>query len=210
MSILCYSFAQLVAHLVTAINVQNCMHKRTLGVVLLLISLFVANAPDSLLTYTAIERVYAKTDDDCGGDDELVWFARILYSEDQKSSSEYENIAWTVRERVDTEYTGTSYEEVATAPYQYSGLVPDLTHENNQNLKLTLDISQLPGNENRKNWETAIATAKKVCNAPTSDNPFPPKTRHFYNRSIKTPFWAKDADGCRKQGPTLTVCWGVK
>ena len=51
--------------------------------------------------------------------DEVLWLARCVYSE-SNLKHEQKVIAWVVRNRVDTEYRGTSYREVVLEPLQFS------------------------------------------------------------------------------------------
>lgn len=119
-------------------------------------------------------------------DSETLWLARGIYSE-TKRPQEQELVAWTIRNRVETRYRGNdSYREAVLDPYQYSAFIegtPTRAHYAN----LQAD-SQEPG------FQTAVAIAKQVKEAPDSMRPFSKTTRHFYSEQSmvggKAPEWA--------------------
>jgi len=115
---------------------------------------------------------------------EILWLARIMYSE-TKRADEQHIIGWVVRNRVDTGYTGRTYESVAKHSRQFSGLNPyDKRYEHN--------ISRWYSSEGYS-WETALELAKEVYFAPESSRPLALTTRHFYspNAVRQTPAWAE-------------------
>src|SRR3990167_3969174 len=54
-------------------------------------------------------------------EEEILWLARLIYSE-TKRPEEQILVAWVVRNRVESNYTGESYKEVALHDSQFSGL----------------------------------------------------------------------------------------
>lgn len=117
--------------------------------------------------------------------EEILWLARGVYSE-TKNEEEMHLIAWVIRNRVETKYRGTTYQEVLTSEKQFSGLhISSLEYKNNH----SLDYSDTKN----KNWRAALATAKEVYTADESDRPFPKTVRHFYSPSLTdAPDWARD------------------
>lgn len=116
---------------------------------------------------------------------EILWLARIMYSE-TKRADEQRLIGWVVRNRVDTGYTGRTYEDVAKHSNQFSGLQPyDARYEHN--------ISRWRSSPG-KSWEAALQIAKEVYFADSSERPIALTTRHFYspNAVAKTPVWAQN------------------
>lgn len=118
-------------------------------------------------------------------EEEILWLARIVFSE-TKIVSEMPYIAWVVRNRVDTEYNGLTYKEVALHPNQFSGL-------NIGDKQYNMNISMNVHNQN-KSWQSALRVATDVCNASTIERLFPETVRHFYSpRSINSsPTWATE------------------
>lgn len=115
---------------------------------------------------------------------EILWLARIMYSE-TKRADEQRIIGWVVRNRVDTGYTGRTYESVAKHSRQFSGLNPyDARYEHN--------ISRWYSSEG-ESWEAALTIAKEIYFAPESARPLALTTRHFYspNAVKRTPAWAE-------------------
>ncbi|MDP3989329.1 MAG: cell wall hydrolase [bacterium] len=113
---------------------------------------------------------------------EIVWLARILYSE-TKDDREMNDIAWVVRNRVETQFRGTSYEEVATSRNQFSGLNSyDKNYEHN--ISRTYESGGIA-------WKHALAVAAEVFYATEDERPFPVTVRHFYSPvAINAPHWA--------------------
>lgn len=117
---------------------------------------------------------------------EILWFARGVYSE-TKNEEEMRLIAWVIRNRVETKYRGTTYQEVLTREKQFSGLhISSSEYKNNR----SLDYSDTKN----KDWLMALAVAKEVYAADESLRPFPKTVRHFYSPSLinTTPEWARE------------------
>jgi hypothetical protein len=121
---------------------------------------------------------------------EILWLARIIYSE-TKRPNEQRLIAWVVRNRVDTGYTGRTYESVANHASQFSGLHPyDSRYEHN--------MSRFWASQG-KSWRSALRIAKSVYFAPESERPFAKTTRHFYSpiSVYDKPAWAYGREAVR-------------
>jgi len=121
---------------------------------------------------------------------EILWLARIIYSE-TKRPNEQRLIAWVVRNRVDTGYTGRTYESVANHASQFSGLHPyDSRYEHN--------MSRWWASQG-DSWRKALEIAKSVYFAPESKRPFAKTTRHFYSpiSVYDKPAWAYGREAVR-------------
>ena len=119
--------------------------------------------------------------------DDVLWLARAIYSE-TKRPEEQELVAWTIRNRVETNYRGKdSYEETVLDPWQYSAF--------NRNSPKRHHYSSLAPTSTAKGFQTALRVAHDVYYADESVRPFPKTTRHFYSeRSMvggRTPAWAR-------------------
>lgn len=108
---------------------------------------------------------------------EILWLARIMYSETD-IAHEMELVGWVARNRLETGY-GSTYKEVATAPYQFSGLDRGDPH-------YARNIAMDYGNPSPA-WHTAVAMATKVFYAPDSARPISRWVRHFYSPRPETP-----------------------
>lgn len=117
--------------------------------------------------------------------EEILWLARIVYSE-TKSPNEQVLIAWVVRNRVEAEYKGQTYKEVASRSSQFSGLnVFDKQYRHN--ITRNYDSSG-------QSWENALSISEAVYFAPNWLRPFAGDVKHFYSpKSVKfEPEWAAD------------------
>jgi spore germination cell wall hydrolase CwlJ-like protein len=117
--------------------------------------------------------------------EEILWLARIVYSE-TKSPNEQVLIAWVVRNRVEAEYKGATYEEVASRSSQFSGLnMFDRQYRHN----ITRNYDS-PG----RAWENALSISEAVYFAPNWLRPFAGDVKHFYSpKSVRLePEWAAD------------------
>lgn len=115
----------------------------------------------------------------------VLWLARAIYSE-TKRPWEMGIVAWVIRNRVETNYMGSTYKEVVLKKNQFSGLNPsDPNYESNMSRSY-----ESPGRE----WSNALIVAKAIYYADDSLRPMPNTVRHFYSpRSMKngaTPKWA--------------------
>lgn len=120
--------------------------------------------------------------------DEVLWLARCVYSESDRAH-EQRLVAWVVRNRVETQYRGSSYREVVLEPRQFSAFnAPSLR----RNHILSLNAYSVS-----TSWRQALAIALDVYLAPEAQRPFPVTTRHFYSPISmdggRTPYWALDA-----------------
>lgn len=117
---------------------------------------------------------------------EILWLARGVYSE-TKNEEEMRLIAWVIRNRVETKYRGTTYQEVLTSEKQFSGLhISSSEYKNNR----SLDYSDTKN----KDWRVALAIAKEVFTVDESTRPFPKTVRHFYSPALidAAPEWARE------------------
>lgn len=118
--------------------------------------------------------------------DDVLWLARAIYSE-TKRAYEQELVAWTIRNRVETNYRGkNSYERVVLDPWQYSAF--------NRNSPKRHHYMNLAATSTAKGFEKALRVAHEVYYADAHERPFDQTTRHFYSeRSMvggATPAWA--------------------
>ena len=104
--------------------------------------------------------------------DEVLWLARCIYSE-SNLANEQEHIAWVVRNRVDTEYRGSTYREVVLEPLQFS-----LFNAHSPRRNYILGLNQ---NSKSAPWQKALNIALKIYEADPNDRPFSLNTRHFYS-----------------------------
>ena len=122
--------------------------------------------------------------------DEVVWLARCIYSESDRTD-EQRLVAWVVRNRVETQYRGSTYREVVLSSFQFSAFNAPTTR---RAFLLGLDVgAEAPG------WAEALAIALDVHQAPPEARPFPITTRHFYSPvsmqpAGRTPDWALGAE----------------
>lgn len=131
-----------------------------------------------LISYEQIQREQERKD--------VLWLARVVYSE-TKYVHEQEKVAWVVRNRVETEYQGSTYKEVALAGKQFSGL-NDFDPHYERNISMSYDSL---GTD--INWDEAVEVARFVYNAPDHYRPFDKSVRHFYSPVAMEvrPFWAE-------------------
>lgn len=104
--------------------------------------------------------------------DEVVWLARCIYSESNRSH-EQRLVGWVVRNRVETQFRGDTYRKAVLTPAQFSAFNTS-TPRRRRILNLTLD-SRRPG------WQQALEIAYGVYTASGQKRPFPITTRHFYS-----------------------------
>ncbi len=114
--------------------------------------------------------------------EEVLWLARIIFSE-TKFADEMRLVGWVVRNRVEAEYRGTTYKEVARSPYQFSGLNPS-------DAQYTINVALGYKIEN-ESWQKALVIAKEIYFAEESKRPFAKNILHFYSpvSASGTPTW---------------------
>jgi hypothetical protein len=154
------------------------------NLLLMLLQQIVVPATDHLQEneLVAIERSLIPSSDS----EEILWLARILYSE-TKDAHEMKRIAWVVRNRVETNFRGSTYEEVALAKNQFSGLHKSDPHYRH-NISRTYTSKQIA-------WLEALSVAEEVFYAPDSARPFPVTVRHFYSPvAVSAPGWVEDGE----------------
>jgi hypothetical protein len=118
--------------------------------------------------------------------EDALWLARVIYSE-TKRPDEQELVAWVVRNRVETAYRGNgTYRAVVLDPWQFSAF--------NRNAPKRAHYTGLNAESRAAGWQTALAIAAEVVEAPAYERPFARDTRHFYSeRSMvgrSAPAWA--------------------
>jgi spore germination cell wall hydrolase CwlJ-like protein len=120
-------------------------------------------------------------------EEEILWLARLVYSE-TKRPDEQVLVAWVVRNRVEADYKGETYKEVALHDSQFSGLN---TFDKNYRHNITRNYG-----DSGESWENAILVARAVYNAPEILRPFPKTVKHFYSPiSVRVkPNWAKGSE----------------
>lgn len=119
--------------------------------------------------------------------DDVLWLARAIYSE-TKRAEEQELVAWTIRNRVETNYRRKrTYEATVLDPWQYSAF--------NAGSPKRHHYSSLAPTSTARGFQSALRIAYGVYHAAPTARPFPLTTRHFYSeRSMvggRTPKWAR-------------------
>ncbi|MDQ5927977.1 MAG: hypothetical protein QG633_415 [Patescibacteria group bacterium] len=117
-------------------------------------------------------------------DDEILWFARTIYSETKKAS-EQELVAWVIRNRVESgAYGGDSYEDVVLARGQFSGM-----HATDKQYPTNISMSY---QDSSPSWDSAVSIARSVYYADADLNPLSSDVMHFYSpiSVMNTPSWA--------------------
>lgn len=117
-------------------------------------------------------------------DDEILWFARTIYSETKKSE-EQTLVAWVIRNRVESGlYGGDTYEEVVLARGQFSGM-----HATDKQYAINISMNY---GDTSPSWDSALSIARSVYYADADLNPLSSEVMHFYSpiSVINTPSWA--------------------
>lgn len=134
-----------------------------------------------------VDAMQMKEEETVDVDQEMLWFARAIYSESKKPE-EQALVAWVIRNRVEsTKYPG-AYEDVVLQPGQFSGLsVRDAQYWTNSTL--TFD-------DHSPSWDSAVEIAEAVYRAPGAMRPFSKNVMHFYSpiSVVRTPSWAEGRD----------------
>jgi hypothetical protein len=117
--------------------------------------------------------------------DEVLWLARCVFSEADRAN-EQRLVAWVVRNRVETQYRGTTYRDVVLERQQFSAF-----NEPTARREQILAFNQHSTNPL---WQQALGIALDVYQAGPSERPLPITTRHFYSPVSMpggaTPHWA--------------------
>lgn len=118
-----------------------------------------------------------------GDKTEILWLARVIFSE-TKDEEEMNLVGWVVRNRVEAEYRGSTYEEVALSAHQFSGL-------NSSDAQYHININMGYESTNEK-WLKALEIAENIYFADGDERPFAQDVKHFYSpvSVAKTPEWA--------------------
>jgi hypothetical protein len=117
---------------------------------------------------------------------EILWLARGIYSE-TKNKEEMRLIAWAIRNRAETKYRGTTYQEVLLSERQFSGLhISSPEYRNNRFLNYN--------DTKNEDWLLALSVANEVYTANSSLRPFPETVRHFYSplQAKNAPAWTRE------------------
>lgn len=162
-----------------------------------------------LPTYMKVEEVEPAAKIMDGDRTEILWLARVIFSE-TKDEDEMNLVGWVVRNRVEAEYRGNTYKEVALSAKQFSGL-------NSKDAQYDININMGYDSTNEK-WVKAIAVAEKIYFADEKDRPFSSDVLHFYSPvSVATiPKWALDGvpdytvPGTDGMAPRFAFYSGVK
>lgn len=141
--------------------------------------------------------------------EEILWLARVIFSE-TKNKDEMNLVGWVVRNRVEKEYRGSTYKEVALSNSQFSGLGPD-----DEQYHININMGYDSVNEK---WLQALGVATTIYFADDTKRPFSNDVLHFYSPiSVrKTPDWTKDgnldytATGTSEVVPRFAFYSGVK
>jgi hypothetical protein len=144
-----------------------------------------------------------------GDKSEILWLARVIFSE-TKDEEEMNLVGWVVRNRVEAEYRGATYKEVAQSTHQFSGLNP-------KDAQYDININMGYESTNEK-WVKAIAMAKKIYFADGNKRPFSKNVLHFYSpMSVsETPKWTEGGEldyeipGNEGMAPRFAFYSGVK
>lgn len=117
--------------------------------------------------------------------DEVTWLARCIYSESDRPH-EQELVAWVVRNRVETQYRGTTYREVVLEYKQFSAF--------NSPSRRRDHILSLNPNTPSRPWQRALGIALRVYQSAPTQRPFAQTVRHFYSpvsmKGRSEPHWA--------------------
>ena len=131
---------------------KNYIDAAKLGFLVLLVIAFQAQTLFAQATKSPLK---AYTDKESQEATDILWLARILYSE-SKVAEEQIMVAWVVRNRVETGFRGAdSYKEVALSPNQFSGLWPS-------DPQYKLNMSRTYSDTKDLSWKQSIAIASAV------------------------------------------------
>lgn len=117
-------------------------------------------------------------------DEEILWFARTIYSETKKPE-EQTLVAWVIRNRVESPLYPSSYKDVVLQRGQFSGM-----HATDK--QYTINVS-LGYGDTSDSWDGALSIARAVYFADPVLRPIGKNVTHFYSPvSVGyTPTWAK-------------------
>lgn len=121
--------------------------------------------------------------------EEVLWMARALYSE-TKRPHEMWHVGWVIRNRYESRFRGETYRDVILHPKQFSAFNRGNPMRDYYLRLQPEDVGEAP------RWHAALATAKRVIDAPPSLRPFPKDTYHFYSRRSMSgePYWKNSLD----------------
>lgn len=126
---------------------------------------------------------------------EILWLARAVYSETNKSAQgEMVKVACVIRNRVTTNYRGVeTYQEAVLDKNQFSGF-----NQTDQNYKRNISMDY---SDTGTAWKDALRVAELVYRDGDLACDFAETVRHFYSpiSVTKTPLWAQGME------PVLTI-----
>src|SRR5688572_27065202 len=116
-------------------------------------------------------------------DEEILWFARTIYSETKKPE-EQTLVAWVIRNRVESKYFPDTYKEVVLQQGQFSGM-----HATDKQYGVNMSMDY---NDESPAWDSALSIARAVYSADPILRPLPADVTHFYSpiSVSRTPSWA--------------------
>lgn len=116
-------------------------------------------------------------------DDEILWFARTIYSE-SKDAGEQRLVAWVIRNRVESDLYPDTYKEVVLQKGQFSGMHPS---DRQYSINTSLDYD-----DSSPAWDSALSIARSVYYGSSLLSPLSSEVMHFYSpiSVINTPSWA--------------------
>lgn len=164
-------------------QIKNYIDAAKLGLLVILIIGFQAQ---TLFADVAKSPVRAYTDYSSSEAQDILWLARIVYSE-TKVREEQIIVAWVVRNREESGFMGAeTYKDVALSPNQFSGLWPS-------DAQYKINMSR--GYDDKKDaaWQQALSIAQAVYFADESLRPISENVKHFYSPSgvLRDPSWIK-------------------
>lgn len=130
-------------------------------------------------------------------DEEILWFARTLYSETKKPEEQI-LVAWVIRNRVESEYYPDTYKEVVLQRGQFSGM-----HATDKQYHIN---TTLTFEDSSESWDSAVSIAKAVYSADPILRPIGKDVTHFYSpiSMVGTPSWAQSVEPAHMVRDTKT------
>lgn len=120
----------------------------------------------------------------------VLWLARCIFSESNRAS-EYELVAWAIRNRVDNRFGGRrTYQSVCLARQQFSAFntARGRARYGSLSWEQTYRSGGLTARQ-RVLWRAALRTSLKVITAPAADRPFSRRTMWYYSEVSMLPHY---------------------
>ncbi len=120
-------------------------------------------------------------------DEEILWFARTIYSETKKAD-EQTLVAWVIRNRVESGIYPETYKDVVLQRGQFSGM-----HATDKQYAINTSLGY---GDSNPSWDSALSIARAVYFADPILRPLPAGVMHFYSpiSVTRTPAWAADTE----------------